>query len=325
MNKSIQTNRNILIMVFVFIAFTLASARSPWDPATETGKAKRVKLCDKKKKLETLDDLNSCLEKLYKEYEKEVSINSLDLYTKALGKIEVAREIVTKKPDSDEAREAFLSCSLSTEAAALQILSQYNESQAFALQTEINRVLNELNKIQEDISTIERSKASTLKMDLDAEKLKAQKLEEEAKRLADEANQKFKELRSSLIQVKNDARGTIISMSDILFKVNKADLTPDLKTSLAKIAGILLVFKTSNIIVEGHTDNQGSAEYNQGLSERRAENVMNFLIEQGVGDARLSAIGFGLTKPIADNTTKEGRQKNRRVDLIVQEKKDKKQ
>jgi outer membrane protein OmpA-like peptidoglycan-associated protein len=114
-------------------------------------------------------------------------------------------------------------------------------------------------------------------------------------------------------------------MSDILFKVNKADLTPDLKTSLAKIAGILLVFKTSNVIVEGHTDNQGAAEYNQKLSERRAENVMNFLIEQGVGQDRLTAVGYGLTKPIADNSTKEGRQKNRRVDLIVQEKKDKKQ
>jgi len=209
--------------------------------------------------------------------------------------------------------------------SSFQIISRYNEYQAFTLQTEINKVLTELNKIQEDISTIERSKASMLKSDLDAEKLKAQKLEEEARRMADEANRKFQELQSSLIQVKNDARGTIISMSDILFEVNKADLTADLKTSLAKIAGILLVFKTSNIIVEGHTDNQGSAEYNQKLSERRAENVMNFLIEQGVDDSRLTAIGYGLTKPIADNSTKEGRQKNRRVDLIVQEKKEKKQ
>ncbi len=110
-------------------------------------------------------------------------------------------------------------------------------------------------------------------------------------------------------------------MSDILFEVNKANLTADLRTSLAKIAGILLVFKASNIIIEGHTDNQGSADYNQKLSEKRAENVMNFLVEQGVEQTRLSSVGYGLTKPIADNTTKEGRQKNRRVDLIIQEKK----
>ncbi len=311
--------------MLVVAGYNFTNAQSPWDPATETGKAKVKKLCMEKKKLETIDDLNSCLEKLYKEYENEVSINAIDLYTKALGKIEVSRAIIAKKPDSEEAREAFLSCSLFTEAAALQILSRYNESQAFALQIEINKVLNELNKIQENISTIERSKASMLRVDLDAEKLKAQKLEEEARRMAGEANRKFQELQSSLIQVKNDARGTIISMSDILFKVNKADLTADLKTSLAKIAGILLVFKTSNIIVEGHTDNQGSAEYNQKLSERRAENVMNFLIEQGIDKTRLTFVGYGLTKPIADNSTKEGRQKNRRVDLIVQEKKKKKQ
>ena len=322
MKKNDFINVSMLFLLLIFISTNFISAQqSPWDPSTETGTAKVIALDKKQLKLETLDDLKSHLKKFYKKYYNAISLNSADLYLKALARIEVSRPVIEKKPDSEEARQEFLACSLFTEAATLQILSRYNESQAIALQTEINTVLNKLTKIQENISTIERSKASLLKSDLDAEKLKAKKLEEEAKRLADEANQKFKELRSSLIQVKNDARGTIISMSDILFKVNKADLTPDLKTSLAKIAGILLVFKTSNIIVEGHTDNQGSAEYNQGLSERRAENVMNFLIEQGVTSSRLSSVGYGLTKPVADNTTKEGRQQNRRVDLIIQEKK----
>lgn len=322
MKKNDFINVSMLFLLLIFISTNFVSAQqSPWDPSTETGTAKVIALDKKQLKLETLDDLKSHLKKFYKKYYHAISLNSADLYLKALARIEVSRPVIEKKPDSEEARQEFLACSLFTEAATLQILSRYNEFQAIALQTEINTVLNKLTKIQENISTIERSKASTLRADLDAEKLKAKKLEEEAKRLADEANQKFKELQSSLINVKNDARGTIISMSDILFKVNKADLTPDLKTSLAKIAGILLVFKTSNIIVEGHTDNQGSAEYNQGLSERRAENVMNFLIEQGVTSSRLSSVGYGLTKPVADNTTKEGRQQNRRVDLIIQEKK----
>ncbi|MBD3320601.1 MAG: OmpA family protein [Chitinivibrionales bacterium] len=150
--------------------------------------------------------------------------------------------------------------------------------------------------------------------DLDAEKAKARKLREEAEK-------KFSELQSALIQVSKDARGTIISMSDILFKIGKADLTPDLKTNLAKIAGILTVFKNSKVIVEGHTDNQGSEEYNQRLSEDRAENVMNFLIEQGVEPHRLTAIGYAFHRPIASNETAEGRKKNRRVDLVVQEQK----
>jgi outer membrane protein OmpA-like peptidoglycan-associated protein len=150
----------------------------------------------------------------------------------------------------------------------------------------------------------------------------ANKLKSDIEAMKRDADKKFKELQSSLIQVTNDARGTIISMSDILFETGKANLTADLKTSLAKISGILLVFKNSRVIVEGHTDNVGSEDYNQELSVARAENVMNFMIEQGVSPSRLTAIGYGLSRPIADNETKEGRAKNRRVDLIVQEKKD---
>jgi outer membrane protein OmpA-like peptidoglycan-associated protein len=276
----------------------------------------------------TLDGLTKYLEDSYKKYEGKLNLNNLDLYPRALGRISASEQVVSKKPESEEARSAFSSCSLLTEAAVLQLYAENNKAQITSLQKQINSVLNQIKSANESINKLERGKASQLKADLDAEKLNAQKAREEAEaerlkaqKLREEAEKKFSELQSSLIQVTNDARGTIISMSDILFEINKANLTADLKTSLAKIAGILLVFKTSNIIVEGHTDNQGSKEYNQTLSEKRAENVMNFLVEQGVASSRLKSIGYGLTKPIADNDTKEGRQKNRRVDLIVQEKK----
>ncbi|MFW5960472.1 MAG: OmpA family protein, partial [Chitinivibrionales bacterium] len=126
-------------------------------------------------------------------------------------------------------------------------------------------------------------------------------------------------LQSSLIKVSKDARGTIISMSDILFETGKAALTPKLETNLAKIAGILAVFKNSNVLIEGHTDNTGSDEFNKVLSEKRAESVKEFMIEQGVAEKRLTAEGYGFSRPVADNSTKEGRAKNRRVDLIVQD------
>lgn len=278
----------------------------------------------------SLGGLKKYLENSYKKYEGNLNVNNLDLYPEALARINASTPLITKKPDSEEARSAFSSCSLLTEAAVLQLYAENNRAHITSLHKQINSVLNQIKSANESINKLERSKASQLKSDLDAEKLNAQKAREEAEaerlkaqKLREEAEKKFSELQSSLIQVTNDARGTIISMSDILFEINKANLTSDLKTSLAKIAGILLVFKTSNIIIEGHTDNQGSKEYNQTLSEKRAENVMNFLIEQGVAATRLKAIGYGLTKPIADNDTKEGRQKNRRVDLIVQEKKKK--
>lgn len=167
--------------------------------------------------------------------------------------------------------------------------------------------------IQEQIGTARSGKVS----DLEAEKqaIKAQKDKLEASK--QEAMDKLNALQSQMIQVTKDARGIILSMSDILFDVGKATLKTDLMTSLAKIAGILSVYQQFDVSIEGNTDNTGSEEFNMTLSQQRAENVMNFLVEQGIAANRLSAKGLGMTMPIADNDTKEGRQKNRRVDLII--------
>jgi outer membrane protein OmpA-like peptidoglycan-associated protein len=88
---------------------------------------------------------------------------------------------------------------------------------------------------------------------------------------------------------------------------------------LATIAGILIAYKDPKILIEGHTDNRGSKEMNQKLSEDRASNVLKLLVERGVAAERLTSIGHNFEKPIADNSTKEGQAKNRRVDLIVQD------
>ena len=167
--------------------------------------------------------------------------------------------------------------------------------------------------IQEQIGEARSGKVS----DLEAEKqaIKAQKDKLEASK--NEAMDKLNALQSQMIQVTKDARGIILSMSDILFDVGKATLKTDLMTSLAKIAGILSVYQQFDVSIEGNTDNTGSEEFNMTLSQQRAENVMNFLVEQGIAANRLSAKGLGMTMPIADNDTKEGRQKNRRVDLII--------
>jgi len=167
--------------------------------------------------------------------------------------------------------------------------------------------------IQEQIGAARSGKVS----DLEAEKqaIKAQKDKLEASK--NEAMDKLNALQSQMIQVTKDARGIILSMSDILFDVGRATLKTDLMTSLAKIAGILSVYQQFDVSIEGNTDNTGSEEFNMTLSQQRAENVMNFLVEQGIAETRLTAKGLGMTMPIADNSTKEGRQKNRRVDLVI--------
>ena len=158
-----------------------------------------------------------------------------------------------------------------------------------------------------------KERESELEKALAEERAKAEARQKEAK-------SKLNELQSKLIQVTQDARGIILSMSDILFDVNKASLKQDLKTSLAKVAGILSVYQELNVLVEGHTDNTGSEKHNMKLSEQRAKNVMDFLVSQGIDASRLTSKGYGMTRPVGDNKTKDGRQKNRRVDLVIQDK-----
>ncbi|PKV63609.1 OmpA family protein [Pontibacter ramchanderi] len=105
--------------------------------------------------------------------------------------------------------------------------------------------------------------------------------------------------------------------SGILFAVNSAELSATAKKDIAKLAETLKKYDGTNIIIEGHTDNTGSRELNQGLSERRAQSVANYARTLGVEASRMQAKGYAFDQPIADNTTAEGRQQNRRVEVII--------
>jgi outer membrane protein OmpA-like peptidoglycan-associated protein len=89
------------------------------------------------------------------------------------------------------------------------------------------------------------------------------------------------------------------------------------REKLAKISGIMLAYPGLKLGIEGNTDSVGGDAYNQGLSERRAESVRSYLTEQGIPASSMTAVGFGKTQPIASNDTAEGRQQNRRVELVV--------
>ncbi len=105
--------------------------------------------------------------------------------------------------------------------------------------------------------------------------------------------------------------------SGILFDVDRDQVRPDARQSLATAADVLVKYPDTYVTVEGHTDSSGSHDYNQSLSERRAMRVRDILVESGVPFARLSVRGYGETDPIADNATPEGRQANRRVQLEI--------
>ncbi len=111
----------------------------------------------------------------------------------------------------------------------------------------------------------------------------------------------------------------ILDATDILFEFDKSVIQKQYYPELNKWAAFFVNSPHITAEIYGHADSTGTNEYNQGLSERRAQAIMNYLIEKGVAKERLSAFGFGETKPIATNSTPEGRQKNRRVELYLQD------
>ena len=122
---------------------------------------------------------------------------------------------------------------------------------------------------------------------------------------------------NSILQTRDSARGLIVNMSDVLFDTGSYTLKPGAREKLAKISGIVLAHPGLSLQIEGHTDSVGGDEFNQQLSERRADSVRDFLAEQGVAPSTITAHGFGKTQPVASNETAEGRQRNRRVELVV--------
>jgi outer membrane protein OmpA-like peptidoglycan-associated protein len=122
---------------------------------------------------------------------------------------------------------------------------------------------------------------------------------------------------SLILETRDTARGLVVNMSDVLFDSGKFTLRPLAREKLAKISGIVLAYPSLKLAVEGNTDSVGTEAFNQELSEQRAQGVRSFLTQQGVPESSTTATGFGKLRPIASNDTSEGRQQNRRVELIV--------
>jgi outer membrane protein OmpA-like peptidoglycan-associated protein len=122
---------------------------------------------------------------------------------------------------------------------------------------------------------------------------------------------------NAVLQTRDTARGLIVNMSDVLFDTGKYTLRPLAREKLAKVAGIVAGHPGLKLDVEGHTDNVGSDEYNQRLSEQRGGAVRDYLTHEGMPAASVTSSGFGETQPVASNENPNGRQQNRRVELVI--------
>jgi len=190
-------------------------------------------------------------------------------------------------------------------------------------------------KMQADLAAAKeaQARAEAQRAQLEAEKAQAeaqakqQAAQEQADRekaAAEQAEREKQELRASLLaqfnkvlETRDTPRGLVVNLGDVLFATAKFDLRPEARERLAKLSGIVLAHPGLNLAVEGHTDNVGGDAFNQTLSEQRAQSVRQYLIEQGLEASTITAKGFGKTMPVADNGTAEGRQKNRRVEIII--------
>jgi outer membrane protein OmpA-like peptidoglycan-associated protein len=199
-------------------------------------------------------------------------------------------------------------------------LTRQNEAQRTAAQEEARR----LKEGNDALVASNRAEAERLKQAMDEQRAAARAELDRAAREKAEAEAEKVELRAQLLQqfnsilaTRDSARGLIVNMSDVLFDTGKYALRPAAREKLAKVAGVISGHAGLKLEVEGHTDNVGSDEYNQTLSEKRGGAVRDYLTGQGIAPDSVTSRGFGESQPAGSNDTAAGRQENRRVELVV--------
>ena len=162
-----------------------------------------------------------------------------------------------------------------------------------------------------------QTEADRLKQENDAQRAGAQAdLDRAAKEKVELRAQLLSQF-NAILQTRDTARGLVVNMSDVLFDTGKYSLRPLAREKLAKVAGIVSGHPGLRLDVEGYTDSVGGDDYNQRLSEHRGSAVRDYLTQSGMAPASVTTQGFGKAQPVATNDTAEGRQQNRRVEIVI--------
>jgi len=199
-------------------------------------------------------------------------------------------------------------------------LRMANDANALAAKTEADRL-----KLENDARMVASgAEADRLKKENEAQRMANQANLDSAAKDKAQSEQEKMALRvillkqfNAILETRDTARGLIVNMSDVLFDTGKFSLRPLAREKLAKVAGIVSGHPGMKLEVEGHTDSVGGDDYNQTLSEQRGGAVREYLTHQGMAEAAVTTKGFGKTQPVATNDTAEGRQQNRRVELVI--------
>ncbi|HSU33252.1 MAG TPA: OmpA family protein [Bryobacteraceae bacterium] len=209
-------------------------------------------------------------------------------------------------------------------AAAARVARAREQAAEAARQQQAAEQQTQVEQQQRQAAERARAEADAARAEASAQAQKARDAAAEADRLRQQAVQNEAALRQQLLQQFNSVletretpRGLVVNMNDVLFDTGKYSLREAAKEKLAKISGIVLSHPGLHLQLEGYTDSTGSEEFNQKLSEQRANAVRDFLASQGVSPDSMSVVGYGESNPIASNDNATGRQLNRRVEMVV--------
>jgi outer membrane protein OmpA-like peptidoglycan-associated protein len=164
-------------------------------------------------------------------------------------------------------------------------------------------------------SAEQKLEADRLRVDADAARASAANSQLQTAELQKQASDMQRQMDEMNAKVTD--RGVVLTLGDVLFTTGRADLKVAATGNLDKLVAFLGKYPDRTVVVEGYTDNVGSEDYNQGLSQRRADGVKSYLVGQGVGLIRLTSVGKGDNTPVADNSSSDGRQQNRRVEVVI--------
>jgi outer membrane protein OmpA-like peptidoglycan-associated protein len=225
-----------------------------------------------------------------------------------------AEEEARRRAEAEQSRKDEEAARLRAEQAKIEAERQRMEAERQKLEAELAAARAATAKAEADAARAEAQ----------AQQQKAMQAAQEAERLRWQAEQEKLALRRRLLEqfslvldARDTERGLVVNIGDVLFDSGSATLRPEAREKLARFAGIVLAYPDLRLEAEGHTDNVGSVELNQRLSENRAEGVREYLISQGVPAESIASRGMNFSAPVADNATSDGRRKNRRVEIIV--------
>ena len=300
---------------------SLESARATVDQAANSPEVVRRAPLELKAARDTIDKADG----VWRSDRDEGEVNHLSYLAKQ--RAEVARNLARSRQADEDVKDAnsagdklrLEARTREAEKARMDATAAQNQTQtaqAQARQSQIDAANAQQNATAATrMAAADRAQSIAAQEAAAADRMRA----EQAAGTANAAQERVRQLEAQLrdIEGKQTERGLLVTLGDVLFAFNKAELTPQAAPRLDKLAAFLKQFPQRKLLVEGYTDAVGTDAYNMELSERRAEAIREALVARGVDTTRVVTKGYGKAYPVADNSSTDGRAVNRRVEVVI--------